>query len=180
VSVIVVFEGEKDREAIASLLEKNGLPVRCACRGGQEAIRAAKRRDGSVIVCGYKFPDMTAEHMAHQLSGNDVTILMVARGTLLDLVENESIFCIPAPFRPAELVGAVRVLEQLSNQHRRGAGKSRSQDEKEQIDRAKALLMAHSHYTEEEAHRCLQRQSMETSLKLTEVARLVIETYESN
>lgn len=177
-SVIVVFESEKDREAIASLLEKNGLPVRCACRGGQEAIRAAKQQDGSVLVCGYKFPDMTAERMAHQLSGSGVTMLMVARGSLLDLVESDSIFRIPAPFRPAELVGAVRMLVQLAGQRRHGAAKERSRDEKERIGQAKALLMEHAHYTEEEAHRYLQRQSMETSLKLTEVARLILESYE--
>jgi len=75
VSIIVVFEKEKDREAIASLLEKNGLPVRCACRSGQEAIRTAKHLDGAVVICGYKFPDMTAERMSHQLSGSGAAVL---------------------------------------------------------------------------------------------------------
>lgn len=175
-SIIVVFESEKDRGAIASLLEKNGLPVRCACRSGQEAVRVAKHLDDAVIVCGYKFPDMTAERMAHQLSGA-ATILLVARGTLLELVEDDSVFRIPAPFRPAELVGAVRMLTQLTGRGRRAAGK-RSEDEKQLISEAKALLMEQTHCTEEEAHRYLQRQSMERSLKLTEVARFVIESYE--
>ena len=177
-SIIVVFEKEKDREAIASLLEKNGLPVRCACRSGQEAIRTAKHLDGAVVICGYKFPDMTAERMSHQLSGSGAAVLMIARGTLLDLVEDDSIFRIPAPFRPAELVGAVRMLVQLSGRGRRASAGMRSEEEKLLINEAKALFMEHTHCTEEEAHRYLQRQSMERSLKLTEVARLVIETYE--
>ena len=175
VSVIVAFESEKDREAIASLLEKNGLSVRCACRTGQEAIRAYKQTGNGTIVCGFKFPDMPVLQLAHALDREDVAILVVAKGTLLDLIEDDRLFRIPAPFRPAELVGAVRMLEQL--QHRRGKT-ARTEDEKQLISDAKTLLMEQEHFTEEQAHRYLQRQSMETSLKLVEVARLILASYE--
>ena len=43
---------------------------------------------------------------------------------------------------------------------------------------AKQLLMDREGYTEDQAHRYLQRRSMETSLKMTEVARLIIASYE--
>lgn len=177
-SVIVAFESEKDREAIASLLEKNGLSVRCACRTGQEAIRAYKQTGNGTIVCGFKFPDMSVQQLAHTLDREDVAILVVAKGTLLDLIEDNSLFRIPAPFRPAELVGAVRMLEQL--QHRRGksSATARTEDEKQLISAAKTLLMEQERFTEEQAHRYLQRQSMETSLKLVEVARLILASYE--
>lgn len=178
-SVIVAFESEKDREGIASVLEKNGLFVRCACRTGQEAIRAFKHTGNGTIVCGFKFPDMTAQQMARSLERDEAAVLIVARGTLLDLIEDDSIFRFPAPFRPAELVGAVRMLEQLQSRRGRPSAQSRTEDEKETIRKAKAALMEHEHFTEDQAHRCLQRQSMETSMKLAETARLVLERYES-
>lgn len=177
-SVIVAFESEKDREAIASLLEKNGLSVRCVCRTGQEAIRVFKQTGRSTIVCGFKFQDMTAQHLARALERDEPAILMVARGKLLDLVEDGNIFRIPAPFRPAELVGAVRMLEQLSHRSGKATARDRTEDEKQSISRAKELLMRQEHFTEEQAHRYLQRQSMETSLKMAEVARIILASYE--
>ena len=38
-------------------------------------------------------------------------------------------------------------------------------------------MMDHEHFTEEQAHRYLQRRSMETSLKMAEVAKLILESY---
>lgn len=177
-SIIVAFESEKDREGIASLLEKNGLSVRCACRTGQEAIRALKQTGSGIVVCGYKFPDMTAQRMARSLERDDAAILMVAKGAMLDLLEDDSIFRLSAPFRPAELVGAVRMLVQLQSRRTRPAA-TRTEDEKERISKAKTLLMEQEHLTEEEAHRTLQRMSMEQSQKLTEVAERILALYES-
>jgi len=179
VSIIVVFESEKDREGIASLLEKNGLSVRCACRTGQEAIRVLKKTGRGIVVCGYKFPDMTAQHMARSLERDDAMVLMVAKGTLLDLLEDDSIFRLSAPFRPSELVGAVRMLVQLQRRRARPSAQTRTEDEKQRISQAKALLMEREHFTEDQAHRYLQRLSMETSQKLSEAAGHILASYES-
>lgn len=178
IRTVVAFESEKDQEAIAGMLEKNGISVRDRCRTGQEVIRAIKRMGGGIVVAGYKFPDMTTEHVAYQLKEDGASILMVAKGTHLDMVENEDIFRIPAPFRPAELVGAVNMLLQLDQQRFRTAAARRTVDEKQLITKAKELLMEKQQYTEEQAHRYLQRRSMETSLKMTEVAKLIILSFE--
>ena len=175
---VVAFESEKDQEAIAGTLEKNGVSVRYRCRTGLETIRAVKQLGGGIVVAGYKFPDMTTENLAYQLKDDGVTILLVAKGTSLDLVENEDIFRIPAPFRPAELVGAVKMLVQLDQQRFKPSAARRTEDEKQTILQAKQLLMDREDYTEEQAHRYLQRRSMETSLKMTEVAKLVIASYD--
>ena len=178
VRTVVAFESEKDQEAIAGVLEKSGITVRFRCRTGLETIRAVKQMGGGIVVAGYKFPDMTTENLAWQLKDDGVTVLMVAKGASLDMVENEDIFRIPAPFRPAELVGAVKMLVQLDQQRFKPSAARRTDDEKQMIADAKQLLMDREGYTEDQAHRYLQRRSMETSLKMTEVARLIIASYE--
>ena len=45
------------------------------------------------------------------------------------------------------------------------------------IRRAKELLMEVNRMSEAEAHRFLQKRSMDTGLRLEQTARLVIETY---
>jgi len=178
VRTVVAFESEKDQESIAALLEKNGISVKYKCRTGLETIRAVKQMGGGIVVAGYKFPDMTTEHVAYQLKDDDAAILMVAKGTHLDMVENEDIFRIPAPFRPAELIGAVNMLVQLDQKRFKTSAEKRTDSEKQLISRAKTLLMEHEHYTEDQAHRYLQRRSMETSLKMSEVAKLILASFE--
>lgn len=67
-----------------------------------------------------------------------------------------------------------------SSQVARGAssqGRSpaqRSQEERELVERAKAVLMGRHGMTEEQAHRFLQKQSMDNGARLTDTARLVL------
>lgn len=49
---------------------------------------------------------------------------------------------------------------------------------KKLVDRAKALLMKHKNYTEEEAHRFLQKKSMDSGKPLKEIAQAVIIAFE--
>ena len=122
-------------------------------------------------------------------------MLMVAPQAQLDLCEGEGIFKLRAPIRRSELMASVRLLSQVaqnatressqvaqsaSSQVARGAssqGRSpaqRSQEERELVERAKAVLMGRHGMTEEQAHRFLQKQSMDNGVRLTDTARLVL------
>ena len=46
------------------------------------------------------------------------------------------------------------------------------------IDRAKCLLIEHMHITEEEAHRVLEKEAMNTRLPRVRVARQVLDRFE--
>ena len=50
----------------------------------------------------------------------------------------------------------------------------RSQEERDLVERAKAVLMDRRGMTEEQAHRFLQKQSMDNGARLTDTARLVL------
>lgn len=53
----------------------------------------------------------------------------------------------------------------------------RSAEERARINEAKALLMVHRHYSEPEAHRVLQQQSMRVGCTLTEAADMIIRAF---
>jgi len=52
--------------------------------------------------------------------------------------------------------------------------KQRSKDEQEMIAEAKALLMERNNMTEEEAHRYIQKRSMDNGTGLTETAQMIL------
>ena len=75
----------------------------------------------------------------------------------------------------AELRGSVNILIQLDEISARAQIPQRSQEEQHMIDRAKEALMEKRGFTEAQAHKYLQKRSMETGTKLAETARLILE-----
>jgi hypothetical protein len=177
IRIVVTFEQEANRTLVADMLEKNGITVRYRCRTGAETIRAIKKMGGGVVVCGYKFPDMTAEHLAEDLDQRAM-FLVLGKSVELDLFDNEDMFRLLMPVRAGELVGAVNLLLQLDQKRSRKMIPKRSQEEEEIIRQAKEVLMTVNHMTEAQAHRYLQRRSMETLTKMTDTARLILTAFE--
>jgi response regulator NasT len=82
------------------------------------------------------------------------------------------------PVRLGELVGSVNVLIQLDQKRSRAAIPKRSEEDKQLIMKAKELLMEKNGMTEEQAHRYLQKKSMETSSKMTDTAKIILEAFD--
>ena len=102
-------------------------------------------------------------------------MLMVGPQSRLELNETEGIFKLPSPVRRGELLASVRMLVQFQRYVPREKGPAkRGGEEQRLIARAKAVLMDRHGMTEEQAHRFLQKQSMDNGAKLTDTARLVL------
>lgn len=172
--IIVAFEKEKNALHIKDLIESTGLAGVQLCRSGMEVRRLVGREDYSVVVCGYKLADGSAEALFEDLPP-DTAMLMIATQPQLDLCGAEGIFKLPAPLRREELLREVHMLLQLSHRAQRFVSTSRDATEAGVIQQAKAHLMAVHRINEEEAHRLLQKKSMDRGCKLTEMARLVLE-----
>lgn len=177
VRTIIAFDNEASGKTIAATLERNGISVRCRCTTGHEVIRAAKKMGGGVVVCGYKLPDMTAEQISEFLAGL-ASFLVVSKPTNLSLIEDEDIFKLPTPVRSGELIGAVNMLIQLDQRRSVHFISKRTKDEEELIHRAKLLIMEKNQMTEDQAHRYIQRKSMETSSKMADTANLILTAFD--
>ena len=68
------------------------------------------------------------------------------------------------------------MLLQVGRRLERAARPQRSQEELALIDRAKALLMDRNGMTEEQAHRYLQKKSMDSGAKLIQTAQQVLDS----
>lgn len=172
--VIVAFESEQSCRRVREVLE-NGLAVSClVCRTAAEVKRAVNQQDVAAVVCGYKFPDQSAEALFQDL-GPGCAMLMVAGQGLLELCGSRDILKLAAPVRPGELTAAVEMLLQFRRRTERDVRPTRSREETELIARAKAALMERRGLTEAEAHRWLQKRSMDTGARLADAARAVLE-----
>lgn len=173
VRTVVAFEKDETRDRMAQLLEKAGIPVRFCHRSGAEVIRSVKLMGSGVVICDHKLADMSVDRLAHQLHGQ-ARFLVLAKPAQLALCEDPSLFKLPAPISAGELRGAVNVLLQMDELTARETIPQRSEADQELVTRAKARLMDRHGFSEDQAHRYLQRMSMNAGEKLAATARRVL------
>jgi response regulator NasT len=182
-SVIVAFSNPLLSNWAASALGRHGYSVEYTCKTGAEVARVADYCTSLAVVAGFQFPDMTSEALMGMLDGRlaMVTVLLPHQR---DLVERNDLITVPYPVSAIDLAQAVRLVEK-SAAHRAATGsgalpgKARPHDrpaeEKLVIVKAKEIMMDRFQMTESQAHRFLQKSSMDRGLKLVDAARMVIE-----
>ena len=176
--VIVAFESEKTLHQICGILEKEGIRVAAACTSGAHALRAARKYDGGVILSGYKLRDMASVELYHDVPPGFV-LLVLADQMKLELIEQEEIIKLCAPVRKRELIASVQMLLESGAERPRPAVPQRSEEEQALIWQAKYLLMEHQNMTEEQAHRFIQKRSMDTGAKMVQTARMILAEWEN-
>ena len=173
-TVIVAFESDGNSAKIREILESEGEFACMVCRSAAEVKRTVHKQHRCIIVCGFKLADETCEDLFHDLP-EGCFMLMVSPQARLELSENEGIFKLQSPIRRGELLASVRMLVQFQRYiPREKEPAKRGEEEQQLIARAKAVLMDRHGMTEEQAHRFLQKQSMNNGAKLTDTARLVL------
>ena len=90
--------------------------------------------------------------------------------------------CLAMPLKVHDLIGTIEMMNLAQQRRRRkqqNKPKARSEAELEILKRAKEILMSRNHMDENEAHRYLQKCSMENGSNLVETAQMVISLAEN-
>ena len=84
---------------------------------------------------------------------------------------------LPSPVKGYDLLYTLQMMMQTMQRRRRKrreAARNRDPGQRALIGQAKALLMERNHMTEEEAHRYLQKCSMDSGNNMLETAQMVL------
>ena len=172
--VIVAFESDKSCWRVKEILETSGTAACIVCKSADQVKRAVNKQHITTVVCGYKVSDESAEGLFEDLPPT-CAMLMVAVQGMLDLCQSDDIFKLASPVSKGDLIASVRMLLQVGHRLEKFVKPRRSAEEKAVIDQAKQLLMERHGMTEEQAHRFLQKRSMDSGAKMIQTAQLVLE-----
>lgn len=172
VSIIVAFEKQSNCDRLREALESTGEFACLTCRSAAQVKRAVGKQRAALVVCGFKLADESCETLYYDLPQWCV-MLMVAPQARLDLCAAPGVFKLSAPAGRTELLASVRLLAQLVQARESPA--QRSPEERELVEQAKSALMEYQGMTEDEAHRFLQRRSMDQRARLADTARQVLD-----
>ena len=175
-NIIVGFAKDAEAKSIKNLLVRSGFNCIGTAGSGSEILSMTDDLIDGIVVCGYKFPDMMYSEL-HSYLGNDFDMLLISgRAGLID-VTGEGIMCLESPIKVGDLINTLGLMVENADRRRRKRREKprvRSEADKELIGKAKLLLMDRNHMSEEEAHKYLQKCSMDSGTNMIESARMVM------
>ena len=170
--LILAFTKEETTARIRRMLEGSGYTVRAAAHSAPELYRHLANADDVLVVMGYKIGTDTVDDVFDALRRGQ-KLMSVVKAERQDMIDNEEIFVLPLPINRERLLSSIEVfLGAIKRETKRTS--RRSGDEEEIIERAKLYLMEKYRMTEQQAHRFIQKRSMDTGAKFIDTARQIL------
>jgi len=175
-NLIVAFPKIENAKSIKNILVKSGMTVPYVCTTGAQALQCVNALDSGIIVCSHRFVDMMYTEIYEYLPPQ-FEMLLVASPAICNEREISDIVCLSMPIKVHELVQTIEMMEYTIARKRkklRAKPKERNEEERDIIYEAKSLLMNRNNLSEEEAHRYIQKRSMNNGTDMVETAQMIL------
>lgn len=176
IQIIVVMPKAQDADSIRRILIKSGYANVFACSSGAKAVSLMHEFADGILISGYRMVDMMYSDVRADMPDGFQMLLLASRDVLSGR-QQRGMVCLSMPLKVHELLDTLQMMARgiLRTRRKTNSGaKGRSEEERALISRAKELLMTRNHMTEEEAHRYIQKCSMDSGTNLVETAQMVL------
>ena len=183
--ILLAGSTEKSRLLLQTLLPPGASPR--VCQSGAETHRALGETDWSLLIINTPLSDESGIDLAIDAATNTAAcVLMLVKAELADQVqmqmENYGVFVVAKPVARPLFDQAVRYAAVMRNRLMAVCAEKAKLEKKladvRIIDRAKCLLIQYRGMTEEQAHRAIEKQAMDTRQTRVSVAQTVINHYD--
>lgn len=174
-NIVVAFSKQGDARNIKNILMRNGFQVVAVCTSGGQVLNSMEDLSSGIVVCGYRFEDMMYQEIRDCMPG-EFDMLLVASPGRFEGGMPQDMVCLPMPLKVHDLVSTLEMMcrSQMRRRRMRQEPAKRSPKESQLIAKAKELLMERNNMSETEAHRYIQKCSMDSGTNMVETAQMVI------
>lgn len=173
-SIIIAFPKIDDVKSIKNILISNGYEVNATCTTGAQVIGIANELDEGIVISGYRLSDMHFSQLNNYLPKGFNMLLIASPAKLADRSENNVVY-LSMPLKIHDLLSTLQMMTyNYTRRKKKEKLKVRSEEEKTIIYKAKQVLMVRNNMTEEEAHRYIQRNSMDSGINMIEMAEMIL------
>lgn len=175
-NIVIAFPKKEVAQNIRKILSQSGYSVQAVCSTGAQALASVNNLENGILICGSRFIDMMYMEI-HDYLPPEFQMLLIASPTSIQEREVENLVCLELPMKVHELLQTLEMMEGQIHRRRkrlRNIPRQRSEEDRQMIEHAKALLMDRNKFSEEEAHRYIQKRSMENGTGLVEVAQMIL------
>lgn len=175
-NIVIAFPKKETAQNVKKILSQSGYSVQAVCTTGAQALASVNNLENGILICGSRFIDMMYMEI-HDYLPPEFQMLLIASPASIQEREVENLVCLVLPMKVHELLQTLEMMEGEIRRRRKRMHKvprQRTEEEHQIIDRAKALLMERNKFSEEEAHRYIQKRSMENGTGLVEVSQMIL------
>ena len=129
-----------------------------------------------IIICGYRFSDMMYSEI-YEYMPKEFQMLLIASAAGIMEKNVDNLMSLSMPLKVHELLQTVEMMDYTITRRRkklRQRPKVRSKEDQEMLNSAKTVLMERNGFSEEEAHRYIQKRSMDNGTGLVETAQMIL------
>lgn len=174
--ILVVLPKAQDSKKIRDLLIAHGFSNTVSCQNGASALGEANRHHNGLIISGYRLSDMYYTQLVENMPDFYEVLLIGSANTVSEA--GAGIMAITTPIKVYDLLNTVESMmaqvERRFKKVKKQKKKQRSEREENYIKNAKLLLMDRNHLSEEDAHRYLQKCSMDNGISMVETAQMLL------
>lgn len=174
--IIVAFSKVEDGKTIKSILVRSGYSVRALCTTASQVLSVCEDMKSGILISGFRFPDMLYEELRECLPDSMEMLLLTSPSHWTHPAPSGCVY-LPMPLKVHELISTLEMMVQVQIRKRkqqRSQPKQRTEEEKQRIQQAKRLLMERNNMTEAQAHRYIQKCSMDSGTDMTETADMIL------
>lgn len=185
-SVLVVSTTDKAVEFFQKILPKEQFsPLTCVHSAG-EAQRMLVDRSVDIVVINAPLKDEMGTELAIELAQDQSCgVMMMVKNDVYEQVsykvEEYGVLTLPRPCTAQQAFQTMKLLVATQQRLKALEHKTASLEEKMKeirlVNRAKGLLMENLKFTEQEAHRYIEKAAMDNCKKKAEIAQNIINTY---
>lgn len=169
--IVTAFTKDELSQKVRRMLSSSGIQVSMMCRSRDDIIRNISEAESGVLITGCKLADATADMIYEDLP-KGFSMLVLASSLHTGMVTNANIMLHKLPITTVELASSVNIL--IKNGYIQSTAKRREEDKKI-IEAAKLKLMERNLMTEDQAHRFIQKRSMDMGLHMADAAKMILE-----
>jgi hypothetical protein len=189
-NIILAFTDESVTQKLRTILASSGMtPTNTASSISQILVISKTIKGPGIVVCQAKLSDGSFKTLSDKISP-DYQMVVLVHGRPEIPVGNNNITTLTLPLKKQDLIDTIKLFiprEEKSfivtepivpkQKDKQPEKKKRTPEEIKLIEDAKALLMSRNNLTEEQAHRFLQKKSMDNGTKLTDTAMVILERW---
>lgn len=173
-AIVVALPKLEDAKRIRKILTSHGFSGVFAYSLGTAVLQEVNRHSNGIVICSYRLPDMYYRDLAENLPEYFELVLIGSANTI---GETESgILALTTPLKVYDLVNTVEMIfrKWARRKKKKAATSKRSEREENFIRNAKMLLMERNHLSEQDAHRYIQKTSMDNGTNMVETAQMIL------
>ena len=185
-SVMIVSTTDKALGFFQKILPKNQFNPLTWVHSAWEAQRELVNKSVDIVVINAPLKDEMGTELAIELAqNNSCGVMMMVKNDVYEQVsykvEEYGVLTLPRPCTAQQAFQTMKLLLATKQRLKALEQKTASLEEKMKeirlVNRAKGLLMDNLKFTEQEAHRYIEKAAMDNCRKKSEIAQNIINTY---